>query len=1181
MQGPFRAPVWFPGVPRTSGEGVVLAPMKAMAVQGRSVGPRTVGWAHRLGARLRAVLLAGPLGLALGTVLPAAAQPPGFQHQVVVDGLYSPTSIAMLPDDRLLITLKSGLLLISGPVNQPPVTVSPYMNLSGSTDGSAEHGVIEVLLDPQFADNGHLYVFYSHASGRNRVSRFSHLGNQALPSSEFVVWEAPEPYINCCHTGGAMAFMDDSTIVLAVGDDFRPQLAQAPTNGHGKVHRFRKDGSIPADNPFQDGSPGPYNASGAVQSIHALGLRNPFRGGWDGPTGRFLVGEVGGNDHSVAWEDLHLVEAGANFGWPDCGDLGRLPNGECQDAQFDDPVHAYPHAGSGASVTGGTFYRGAQFPPEWQGRYFYGDYARGWIRYLEFDAQGQVADEGPFLDTAAYGGVPATSVVKLLEGGDGSLFYVSITDDYQNFTGSVHRISSLQDMAPVCGTLQAAPAAGPGPDLEVTLTADASDPEGSELSFIWDLGDGSPQVMGDTVLHTYMAPGYYMPGVLVSDGVNTVDCGSIGVAVGTPPTAEISSPADSTFFQAGTVVTFTGSGSDDGPLPLSAYSWTAVFNHDDHIHPESGATGTDEFDLVIPATGHGFSGNTWYTVTLTITDDDGLQASSSVRIYPQKVDVTVESVPPGMEVVMDGMPRTTPFVTDQAVGSQVVLSVQNTLQCQGANGYLFSGWSNGLPSTQVYTVPAAPDPLEAFFLLDGPCGYCGTALDLDGVDDLVTLPEFLLSGDLTISCWARPAAGIDSADVLLSDGGDHVLDLHNGHLRLRRTQVLVEGTIPLAPGVWSHVALTRSAGDWRVFINGVEDPLAAEVPDTAPLAFDRVGSRPGQGYFAGGLDELRLWSVCRTPTELQVSMGVLLQPGAQGLLGYWRFDQDPGQQWLPDLGPLARHALRGADALPGPDDPQSSATSGPLRLACERPATLSVKAMLQGPYDGASGLMHDSLRTKGLLPLTEPYTALGWALPGWNGGQVPAGVLGVNGADAVVDWVVVELRDDGSPDSVVRARPALLQRDGDVVDLDGSSPLILSVDAPRFHVAVRHRNHFGVMSAQSLLFGDQPVEVDLSSPQQSCYGLGARALGTQHLLLWAGNALPDDRLKYVGSDNDRDAVLVELGSTIPTAVVGGYLQADLTLDGRVKYTGAANDRDLILSNIGGVTPTFVRIEQLP
>jgi alpha-glucosidase (family GH31 glycosyl hydrolase) len=81
--------------------------------------------------------------------------------------------------------------------------------------------------------------------------------------------------------------------------------------------------------------------------------------------------------------------------------------------------------------------------------------------------------------------------------------------------------------------------------------------------------------------------------------------------------------------------------------------------------------------------------------------------------------------------------------------------------------------------------------------------------------------------------------------------------------------------------------------------------------------------------------------------------------------------------------------------------------------------------------------------------------------------------------------------------------------------------------------------------------------------------------------LWSGNVVRDGSLKYVGASNDRDPILVRIGSTVPTNVVNGYYPEDCNLDGSVKYVGAENDRDPVLINVGGIVPTSVRVEQLP
>ena len=138
-------------------------------------------------------------------------------------------------------------------------------------------------------------------------------------------------------------------------------------------------------------------------------------------------------------------------------------------------------------------------------------------------------------------------------------------------------------------------------------------------------------------------------------------------------------------------------------------------------------------------------------------------------------------------------------------------------------------------------------------------------------------------------------------------------------------------------------------------------------------------------------------------------------------------------------------------------------------LAAEAPK-LSLKVMLQGPY-AANNEMKDDLRAQDLLPSGEPYAALGYNHVSSGGGESVADpVLETTSADAPVDWVFVELRDANNNTAVVAARSALLQKDGDVVDLDGHSPLSFPGIAKgnSYYVVVRHRNHLGVMTASAI-----------------------------------------------------------------------------------------------------------------
>ena len=250
-------------------------------------------------------------------------------------------------------------------------------------------------------------------------------------------------------------------------------------------------------------------------------------------------------------------------------------------------------------------------------------------------------------------------------------------------------------------------------------------------------------------------------------------------------------------------------------------------------------------------------------------------------------------------------------------------------------------------------------------------------------------------------------------------------------------------------------------------------------------------------------------------------------------------------------------------------------------------ALLDLKLFLGGPYDPDSGLMNDELRSQGLLPLQEPYSALGYVYTAGGGDEgIQPAVLAVEGPEAIVDWVVVELRDVLEMQEVVVSRAALLRRDGRIVDLDGSSPVLLPTEGV-YLPAVLHRNHLPVMS--TLQQNTMPawtgiaMEFDFTLlPSAFVYGNAPMKEEAGVMVLWPGDVTHDGQVKYTGIDNDRDAVLQGIGGANPVNVVQGtYATEDVNMDGTIKYTGASNDRDVILQTIGGVVPTAIRVEQVP
>ena len=242
---------------------------------------------------------------------------------------------------------------------------------------------------------------------------------------------------------------------------------------------------------------------------------------------------------------------------------------------------------------------------------------------------------------------------------------------------------------------------------------------------------------------------------------------------------------------------------------------------------------------------------------------------------------------------------------------------------------------------------------------------------------------------------------------------------------------------------------------------------------------------------------------------------------------------------------------------------------------------VAMKAFLDGPYVSGTQLMNDGLRNLGIIPPTEPYTGLSYPHVGGGGETVAPAVLAVTGNNAIVDWVVVELRDKNNSANVVRTRSALIQRDGDVVDVDGVSNVPFTMGADNYFVAVRHRNHLRCMTLLVVPISATSALIDFTLASTNTFGTNARKVNGVRTTLWPGNAKRDLLVKYAGSNNDRDPILTAIGGSVPTATASGYRLEDLNLDGTTKYAGGANDRDLILQTIGGSVPTATKTDQLP
>ncbi|HPY40618.1 MAG TPA: right-handed parallel beta-helix repeat-containing protein, partial [Thiolinea sp.] len=233
---------------------------------------------------------------------------------------------------------------------------------------------------------------------------------------------------------------------------------------------------------------------------------------------------------------------------------------------------------------------------------------------------------------------------------------------------------------------------------------------------------------------------------------------------------------------------------------------------------------------------------------------------------------------------------------------------------------------------------------------------------------------------------------------------------------------------------------------------------------------------------------------------------------------------------------------------------------------------LQTKLLLQGPYLATTGLMEDGLRSLGLLPMSQPYTVKPFNYTGTE--QLNLDLATVTGKDALVDWILVELRDPANPNTIVASKAALLQRDGDVVDAStGSSSLNFKVAAGNYLVSVRHRNHLGVRTANAVALGSAAASVDFSQATTKVAGSDARLESANLALLWAGDVNHDDRLILSGIGSDTTEIFNAIlkapnNSTLNSSYrLSGYLDSDVNMDGAALFIGPSNDTNVLLGNV--------------
>jgi glucose/arabinose dehydrogenase len=285
--------------------------------------------------------------------------------------LDNPWAMAYLPDGRLLITEKPGHLRIfaDGMLSEP---ISGVPKVEYHEQG----GLLDVAVDPNFADNQLLYLSFTERAERQppdakeekdeRLGEFQDLNDVVLKGLAVargrldgdkledvtVIWRQTPKMIGRGHFGGRLVFAPDGKLFITSGDRQRFEPAQDPSSNLGKIVRINADGSIPEDNPF-------IGKAGVLSDIWTSGHRNQLGAAINPSSQQLWVHEMG----PKGGDEVNIIEKGKNYGWPIVSE-GSHYNDAAIPKHSDKPEFTPPVISWNPSISpsGLVFYQGERFP---------------------------------------------------------------------------------------------------------------------------------------------------------------------------------------------------------------------------------------------------------------------------------------------------------------------------------------------------------------------------------------------------------------------------------------------------------------------------------------------------------------------------------------------------------------------------------------------------------------------------------------------------------------------------------------------------------------------------------------------------------------------------------------------------------------------------------------------------
>jgi len=626
--------------------------------------------------------------------LRAVTLPSGFTIENAVPGVVfdTPTSIAFLPDGRMLVGEKQGQVWI---VSNGTKLATPFWSRTDEVLNQGDSGLLDVGVDPNFTTNRYVYFLYTVDPDTNGVdaqnAAFGRLARYQVSAADPNVvdystraillgrtWPEGPPTGSLTHGVGALRWGTDGSLLVSMGEGAEYQSRDAGgrdtalfqpgrTNPYEDIGGFRAQyiGSLggkilrinPADglgypsNPFYDGNP-----ASVPSRVWAYGLRNPFRmcvrpgtGNADpalGHPGTIYLGDVGWD----WWEEFDVAtQGGRNFGWPcyegthnnqdyinaspahhDCSTIGTSVNPSPHTPPLSDWNHENASQSSPAGISGNCAI-GSVF---YTGTSYPATY-RGAYFYSDYGQNWMRAvhmnASDAVIDFIPFGTAMDSPVDVVPNPINDDLYYVSIN------TGQVRRIRYVGvSNQPPTAVISGNPTSGSAPLTVNFSSAGSSDPNNDPLGFSWSFGDQSGSFAANPT-HVYGSPGTYLAKLTVSDGHGGTDVKSVQISVGagnTPPVAAIVAPADLSFYVEGSPVTLTASGTDAEQASATLlYHWDVTLHHNNHIHPDTYVSNLQN-DSFVPQD-HEDGTGTWLEVKLVVTDSGQLSDTTSVSVWPE------------------------------------------------------------------------------------------------------------------------------------------------------------------------------------------------------------------------------------------------------------------------------------------------------------------------------------------------------------------------------------------------------------------------------------------------------------------------------------------------------------------------------------------------------------------